>query len=494
MKIKRCLKLLHLLMFMAVLNNLSYGQTAAFTPDAKTDSAWIAQSIITANKLHAANLDTNGQGHGAWIDGKVLYCPDGSLRATQLTAGPRTFTTALQFSYQGKIFQQDLSYHDDFSGYTLNSIQKLPGEKPAYLFLFVSVQDTVGDGHDWLAEFKQSGVPRDTDFNHIKDVHYVAAAFRLEKDSLFETTFPLTVAQQADTANLIASKSFGFDADIKQEKDAPRPFLKYDPLTHKLSFFDIEYRYNEASEPLFQMDVESAAFKYKDTSFVLAEDTTYQYPSLESLTKILARHNYRAGKYLIKAWGTKTYEDFSGDVFPVLTVKYKIGADTLTSYDDSGYDGSEEVNIKPDYRIQPNSSLILLLENETNYHAPGMCGAADYFDSYFWLIDHRKSPQQLFSFSWGSCSSAITYTYTQKGKEISGSFYVSHPFAKDEIAPDIRFENSYWKDSSTYVLVFNDQEDAFSRSFYLHFSAADKEVPVRLLAGQLHRVRKKAGQ
>lgn len=485
------IKLLSLIAFIIILNFKSYAQNASFTPDAKKDSAWIAQSVIAANKLHPANLDSNGRGHGAWIDGKVLYCPDGSLKATQLTAGPGSFTTALQFIYQGKVFQQDLSYHDDFSGYTLNSIHKLPGEKPAYLFLFLSVQDTVGDGHDWLAEFKQPDVPRDTDFNHVKDVHYVAAAFRFEKDSLFETTFPLTVAQQADTANLIASKSFGFDADIKQEKDAPRPFMKYDSLTHKLSFLDIEYKYNEASEALFQMDVESAAFKYKDTSFVLAEDTTYQYPSLESLTKILARDNYKAGKYLIKAWATKTYEDFTGDVFPVLTIKYKIRADTLTSYNDSGYDGSEKVDVKPEYRIQPNASLILLLTDETNNHAPGMCGAADYTDSRFWLIDNNKHPQQLFSFSYGSCSSAITYTYTQNGKEISGSCYVSHPFDKEEIAPDISFENSYWKDSSTYVFVFNDQEGAFSRNFYLHFNAADKKAPVKLVAGKLHRVKKK---
>jgi hypothetical protein len=494
MKIITRLKLLNLLVFIVLLNNLAHGQNTSFVSDTKKDSAWIAQSVIAANKLHAANLDSSGRGHAAWIDGKVLFCPDGTLKATQLTAGPGAFTTVLQFSYQGQVFQQDLSYHDYFSNYTINSIHKLPGEKPAYLFLLSSIEDTAGYEHDWLADFKQSGFPKDTDFNHIKSIHYVAAAFRFEKDSLFETTFPLTTAQEADTANLISSKSFGFDADIYQEKDAPRPFMSYDSLTHKLSFLDIEHKFNEANEALFQMDVESAAFKYKDTSFVLAEDTTYLYPSLESLTKIIAHHNYKAGKYLIKAVATKTYEDFSGDVFPVLTIKYKIGADTLTSYDDSGYDGSEKVNIKPEYRIQPNSSLILLLTDETNNHAPGMCGAADYTDSRFWLIDRHKSPQQLFSFSSGSCSSAITYTYTQNEKEISGSFYVTHPFGDDEINPDISFENSHWKDSSTYVFVFNDEEGAFSRNFYLHFNSADKKAPVRLVAGKLHRVKKQEAQ
>lgn len=348
------------------------------------DSTWIAQSIVAANKLHPAYRDTNGIGHDQWVSGKVLYSPDGLLKATQVTAGPRTFTTTMQFSYHGKVFQQDLNYNTDFSSYALNSIHKLPGDKPAYLFLLSSIEDTVGYEHDWLADFKTQGFPVDSDFNYIKTVAYVASAFRLENDSLFETTFPLTTSQEADTTDtadtvnitgLVNSKSYGFTSVIKHSAKSPKPFLKYDPATHMLRFLGNTSKENDSyadAEPYF-LTVESGTFEYKDTSFVLANDTSYVYPRLDS-DETIAHRNYKASKYIIKAVATKSYHDFGHEILPVLTIKYTIGADTLTSYDDSGYDGNTKIDPTPEYRTQPNSSLILLLTDNTNGHGPGMCG------------------------------------------------------------------------------------------------------------------------
>lgn len=483
------LKLLNLIVLFVILNDWALGQSRYFVPDAKKDSVWVQEAI--ANKMHPINIGTSGRGPGDWIDGKVLYSPDGLLKATQLTAGPRIFTTIIQFSHYGKVFQQDLNYNTDFSSYTLNSIHKLPGDKPAYLFLLSSIQDTAGYEHDWLADFKTRGVPADSDFNHIKTVSYVASAFRLEHDSLFETSFPLTKSQAADTANLENSKSFGFISDIKHSAKSPKPFLKYDRASHMLRFLSNSSRENDSeayAEPNF-LTVESGNFEYKDTSFVLANDTSYVYPLLDS-DETVAHQNYKAGKYIIKAVTTKSYHDFGNDIFPVLTIKYAIGADTLASYNDSGYDEGTKIDPTPEYRIQANSSLILLLTDNTSDHRPGMCGSATYTNSYFWLIEHNKHPQRLFSFSYGSCSSDITYTFTRNRKEISGKFYLAKPSDNR----DLSFVNSYWKNRSTYVFELNDSEANLLRYFYLHFNPINKKSPVTLTAGTLHRLKTQVSQ
>ncbi len=494
MKIPGQLKLLNLIVFLIVLSSKVFGQNASFIPDPKKDSIWIQQSLIIANNLHPILLDSSGSMRGRWIGGKILYSPDGLLRATQLIGDYNTFITTIEYVYHHKIFKQDLGYKSDFSSYALTGIYKLPDKSPAYLFLLSEIENVPDYEHDRLNDFlKISNSPSDTAFRHIKRLTYVASALRLDRDTLFETTFPLTTSQAADTANLENSKSYGFTSDIKQSEQSPRPFLKYDSLTHMLNFLDVSYKRDadESTDTSFFMVVESGAFQYRDTSFVLANDTSYYYPSLQSLNKILARKSYQAGKYTIKAEADESYEDFGeGGIWSVLTMKYKIGNQTLTCINNDGYDEKDE-DLTPDYKLQNNSSLILLLTDLTNGHGPGMCGAADYIDSHFWLIDNNnKPPQQLFSFSSGSCSPSVTYTFTQNGKEISGNFYLTDSSDKE----DINFEDSYWKNNSTYIFVISNAETNLSRNFYLHFNALNKKAPVRLTAGKLYKAKKQASQ
>jgi hypothetical protein len=300
-------------------------------------------------------------------------------------------------------------------------------------------------------------------------------------------TFPLTTSQAADTASLDGSKSYGFTSDVKHSAKSPKPFLKYDPVTHMLNFLDISYKRDadESTDTSSFMVVESGAFQYRDTSFVLVNDTSYYYPSLES-TKTIAHRNYKAGKYIIKAVATESYEDFGeGGIWSVLTMKYEIGNQTLTCINNDGYNEKDE-DLTPDYKLQNNSSLILLLTDLTNGHGPGMCGAADYIDSHFWLINsNNKPPQQLFSFSHGSCSYDVKYTFMKNGEETSGNFYVINK--SDE--GNVSFEDSYWKNNSTYVVVVSSTETNLSRNFYLHFDVLNKKAPVTIQAGKLHKTK-----
>lgn len=500
MKKPGLLKLLNLIALLLFLTPEVFGQKGVLKSDAKKDSAWIAQSIINVNKP-VTHKDTNQITH-TWVGGKVLYCADGSLKATQLTAAPDTFITTLQYFYHGKLVEQRFDY-TDLANYKLNKIYRLPGKEPSYLFLLSKTEDKPDYEHDWLKDFNNlASLPNDTDFNHIKRISYAAVVLRLKKDSLVEVNFPPSSppdntdnTDMADTMPADSSgttitttavsdtNSFGFTSDIRQGKKYPRPFLKYDTLANKLRFLNIYNKQddddnNNSASPF--LTVESGAYQYKDTSFVLLNDTSYYCPSIKSLTKTLARHNYKAGKYTIKAEAIEGYEEeYGGLIQPTLTKQYRIGTQTLTAFNNDEWD---KIDLKPDYRIQKNSSLILLLEDATSGHSPGMCGAATYNDLDFWLVD-GKSSAQLFSFSYSSCTVDLNYTFSRNGKEITGKFYLIDPDDSNRY----EFDDTYWKDNSTYVFVISDSEQGLARKFYLYFNVLDKKNPVRLKAGKLYR-------
>ena len=324
---------------------------------------------------------------------------------------------------------------------------------------------------------------------------------RLKKDSLIEVRFPPSTTDNGDdrvanatdladsiytvnTTTIVDTNSFGFTSYIKQTGKSLKPFLKYDTLTHKLSFLNVYCKQddddNDCTDPF--LNVKSGTYQYKDTAFVLSNDTTYYYPALRELDKTVARRNYKAGKYIIKAEAIEGYEEeYGGTVQQTLTKKYHIGTQTLTAFNNEEWD---KIDLKPDYHLQKNASLILLLEDETNGYAPGACGSGSHFDSYFWLVD-GKSSKQLFSFSTSTCSSDINYTFKQNEEKIAGKFYLIDPSDKEDFG--FQFDGSYWKDNSTYIFVISDNEKSLSRNFYLHFNVSNKKNPIRLKAGKLYK-------
>jgi len=495
-------KPLNLTALLVVLSLSVFGQNSPLIPDARKDSVWIEHLLNSANQLHPIHQDSNSTVPLPWISGKVIYSEDNSSRTAQLfgisDTGYPVFTTSIQYVYQGKIVEQDLYSESDkvsFRDYTLRKIYRLPDKMPAYVFLFADIKNAPGYNHDTFEEaFRDISSPNDTDYNHIRRITCSAAALRLEKDSLVELTFPPSAedaenAQEPDTAN---EKPISFTSDINHTKKFPKPFIRYDTLKHALSFLDIycdgdnndNYETNAASCTSDYMDVNAGTYLYKDTAFVLTSDSSYYYPALASLDTTVAAHKYVVGKYTIKATAVAGYEAFYNTVYGTITRNYKIGTQTLSSIDNDGSD--EKTDLKPDCRLQKNGSLILILTDQTNNHGPGACGSASYSDSYFWLVNN-KSSRKLFSYAYTTCAPTLTYTFTKDKKEISGNFYVSDT----SDTQNIMFENAYWKNNSTYVVVVADGSDAtnLTRNFYVHFNLMNKNAPVTLKAGKLYKAK-----
>jgi hypothetical protein len=492
MKITGLLKILNLVAPLFILSLNVFGQNTSFKPDVNKDAAWIEQSLIKANQQDITNKDTSLLVH-KWLNGKVLYCSDGSLKATQLIANPDTFTTTIQYSYLDKVFEQHLDY-TDLSSYSLNKIYRLPDKEPSYLFLLSKIENEADYEQEWLKDFYRiSTLFTDIDFKHVKKLTYVAVALRFKKDSLVEVKFPSAdsdgdvaannndLTDTINTTTIADTNSFGFTSLIKQSGKHLRPYLKYDTLKHTLKFLNVYCKQDddnsECTHPF--LTVESGTYQYKDEAFALLNDTSYYYPSLPELDKVTARQNYKTGKYIIKARTIEGYEEeYGGVVGNTLTREYKIGAQTLTTFNNDGW---EKTDLKPDCRLQKKGSLILLLEDATNDHRPGVCGSGSHFDSYFWLVD-GKSSVKLFSFSTSSCSFDVDYAFKQNGEEISGKLYLTASSNNQ----DCEFD-SYWKNSSTYVLTVSDSEKSLARNFYVFFNAADKKNPVKLTAGNLYK-------
>lgn len=451
--------------------------------NAKRDSALIAQALTEANKQQGI------KGNHKWLSGKALQSTDGLLQAIQLIATPDTFTTTLQYNYHGKILQQNLD-NTDISENSLDKVYRLPGKEPAYLFLLSKIEYKPYCGKDWLTDFKGASNLNDAKtLNLIKTINYAAVMLRLEKNGFVEVPIHAPVADDVDPDQAEAppsensaatdTNSFSFISDIRGGK-YPKPYLSYDTIKHTLSFLNI-YNINDddMSDSIFY-NVEPGVYQYKNNVFDLIKDTTYYYPSLQSLTKIVAQQNYQAGKYLIRAKAIEGYEEGYGRrIHAILTNEYRIGTQTLT---ESNNEETDSVNLRPSYRVQNNSSLVMLLMDDHNNYAPGMCGSGSYYDYYFWLVDD-KSSKQLFSFSNSSCTNRVDFTFTQDGKETSGSFYLEKK-ADNDGASYFAFD-SFWKDNSTYVFVTSDPEKGISRSFYLHFDLLDKKNPAKLTIGEL---------
>jgi|GEM_PF-2666838 len=479
-----------------------FGQNSPLVPDAKKDSIWIEQLLKTANQLHPIHQDSNSTASLRWISGKVIYSEDNSSRTAQLfgisDTGYPVFTASTQYIYNGKVVEQDLYSETDklnFRNNILRKIYRLPDKMPAYVFLFADIKNTPGYNQGTFEEaFSDISSPRDTDYNHIKRITYSAAALRLEKDSLIELTFP-PYAEDTDNGeepDTVSDKSISFTSDINHTKNFPKPFIRYDTLKHALNFLDIycdgdnnnNYETNAAGCTTDFMNVHLGTYVYKDTAFVLTCDSSYYYPALASLDTIVARHKYIVGKYIINATAVSGYEEFYKTVYGTLTLNYKIGTQTLYSINNDGSDEDAKPVLKPDCRLQKNGSLVLILTDQTNNHGPGACGSASYSDSYFWLVNNNSS-RKLFSYSYTTCNPTLTYTFTKGKKEISGKFYVSDTSDTESII----FENSYWKNNSTYVIVVADSSDAtnFARNFYLHFNLQNKNAQVTLKAGKLYK-------
>lgn len=484
-----------LTLFMLILCCNAFAQYGVIRPHAKKDSAWLNNLLLKIN-THPVTAKDSTVNYVKWQKGKIYYSPDSLLRVAQFIGGlddrnAAFYTAVIQYKYENRVIEREFDDNDanfDFRNYPITHVYKLPGKLPSYLILSREIE-MVGDDHsDHIAEFTASANRASTiDFTQVKSITNAVSTIRLGKDSLIEVAFPPDIDEtddysqsQQDTSN---GKSFTFISDIKQGKRYPRPFLKYNPVSHQLSFQDIDCKndsYGDDSTNPY-LSVDAGTYEYRDTSFVLIKDTSYYYPALASIKIIVAKQNYKVGPYLIKAKAIKGYKEVGEGILPILTTEYKINSKTITS---ENYESEATADLKPDCKLQKNFSLIVLSTDITTPNHRGQCGGADYEDSHFTLVTKNTS-KSIFSFSSSSCDTYTTYSYRDGKTEKTGKLYLTSPAVEDENA---EVERSYWKDASTYV--FQVTGDSTARNFYVYFDSRNPNSPVRLTAGKLYSYKK----
>ena len=483
-----------------------YSQTDISQVGKQSDAAWIRQLIENQNKQQAAaaKKDTLSQ-YVEWTSGRVVYSPDSCLRIAQLSgrfpySKKINYITSVQFVSQHRALELKLTadtVNYTFRDYPISNIYKLPSPKGTYLIIATKT-DTLPKA----ALHQADGTPitrpasQDSVYNQIG---VVASVVHVVKDSIAEIGFETGGDNdRRPLSEIISGNSLSADLNtyLSATKDIPRPFIKYDPVKNELSFLTLYASEDDdgdndgrgSSDPF--LSVYSGVFKYKDSLFTLTRDSSYYYPSLKSFDKIIAVKNFSTGNYITKAKATSKYEEVGEGVLSVVQVDYAVQSQNL-SYVDEINDNPVKPDIKPDFKVQKDGSLIFLITDSTTPNHGGACGGCEYFDSGFWLIK-PNSKKLIFSFSSSSGNNYTTYTYNDGKSEKSGRFYLENKRQEDADKWKMSVDSTYWKDGSTYV--FRVSDDTLARNFYVHFVTVNNKTIAKLTVSKLLRKKRKYAQ
>ena len=168
-------------------------------------------------------------------------------------------------------------------------------------------------------------------------------------------------------------------------------------------------------------------------------------------------------------------------------VDYFVQSQSIGYIDNLAEDSITKNDLKPDYKVQQDGSLIFLVTDATTPNHGGRCGACEYLDSEFWLIKKNRK-KSLFSFSSNLGDAYTTYDYFDGKSDKSGRFYVESE--SDENQSFLTVDRTYWQNNSTYVIRVSDDDDS-TRNFYIHFVTINSKTIAKLLAGKLRH--KKSG-
>ncbi len=161
-------------------------------------------------------------------------------------------------------------------------------------------------------------------------------------------------------------------------------------------------------------------------------------------------------------------------------VDYYINSQTIGFIDNVGEDSITKNNLKPDYKVQKDGSLIFLVTDFTTPNHSGQCGACESEDSEFWLIK-KNSKKSLFTLSSNLGMGYTEYAYFDGKSEKSGRLYVESE--SDENPSFLTLERTYWQNNSTYVISVSNDDS--SRNFYIRFVTINKKTFAKLVPGKL---------
>lgn len=470
-------------------------QFKPFKPNEKKDSIWIKKLLKTETGRQPAIMTKK------WTDGKVLYSPDNCLKIGQIVRRDIIsgqiifFRNIIQYMYKGRIIEKYLSELSESDGYyisyfTIKNIYKLPSKNNSYLIIGTRITKSYNGTYDWLGNFlSQLTDSTEQDTYGANTIDYRASMFTLGKDSIRKGVFKADM----DNFNSIGGVDFssGFESNeitistlIKTNDDCQEPFLKYDSLKNQLIFQSLKCQdgntYSECTSPYLIID--SGTFEFRDSAFVLIENDSRYCPPLKTIPDTIATNEYKVGNYKIKAIATKKDEEVGeGGIYPILTVQYKIGTQTV-EYVNYEYNAEEVLDLTPDCKIQNDSSIFFLTTDITNDYRRGACGSCTYWYSHFWIVGTNYT-KDLFSFSSNSGLGFTTYEFND-GKSF-GHFYLENDSTEEWEA---QIDSSYWKNSSTYVFHVSNLE--FARNFYVHFDTRKENPTAKLEIGELIRTKR----
>ncbi|MCX6259116.1 MAG: hypothetical protein NTW49_14625 [Bacteroidia bacterium] len=348
-------------------------------------------------------------------------------------------------------------------------IYKMPSKKPSFLII-------------------GSAYPNSNKFD---DYDRIASLLILDNGKLRQGTFQgnLDLFYSAEDIGLSSDfdKAEVFRSIIKTEQKCPEPFIKYDILSNSINFLNLDCEDNYINRYCKSpyLKVISGTFEFRDSAFFLIKDSTWFYPSLESLTDTLKVKEYKIGNYDIKAIATEKYEVVGEGVLPILTVNYQINSQTI------GYVLYEKIdknklNLLPDCRLQKDSSLIFLITNITNNNQRGMCGGCFYNTSEFWILRNNYS-KKIFSFFSNEGSPFTTYEYPYDKSLQTGKFYLQKDSTNEENEWETDVDSLYWKNDSTYACRISG--DHLFRNFYVHFDTGNNKAVAKLEVGELLKIK-----
>lgn len=359
-----------------LLSNFAFGQYKPFVPDSAFDNEWVKQ-LFNSEHLEISNSDSNEY---EWIYGKVFYSPDNYIRIAQIAAIHKktdilVIESTLQYNLDGKLIEKKLGIENETQQIPIRQIHKLTGTKPTYL-----IMGSMGNFHDKydslgkpLAIYNTSNSEVD-DVYGLKEITYGAYLLTLNKDSVFQIDF----VENEDYLSYRFSLLLGgleINSMPKISEKCPEPFLKYDSLKKELSY---QLIYDSENDCLSNEDcnygilgINTGVFSYQDSVFVLVENKQEYFPPLESTADTIIK-KYKIGYYQFKATAIKKYAEVGEGILQILEVNYTVNGQKMEFINQVDFEFNNKMNLKPDCKIQSDSSLIILLTSNTTRNMPGM--------------------------------------------------------------------------------------------------------------------------
>jgi len=457
------------------------------TIDSSTQEIWpmLSQSII-----NYGNIDTDSIYNQ---NNDIIAKADTVIQEKLATVEPDEENTSANLLQNNKLEEQQIISID--SSGSVDSVI----EKPVQIAGYIEVHSS--DTNDISVDFpiivdpdnpeSQNNIPQSYEPSEENTTYFYTSAIVLKNDSLLPMLFEQVDErnkdtwqyQQSEDTGSVYDNYFSFLSKIRPSTVFPKPYLSYDENKRQIQYLYLKcpesIEVNYCNSPFLTMFKGILQFNDADTSFELISDTSQYIPSLESFTKIIAKRNFKIGNYNINATLIEKKVDNGNDIYTNHTVIYEIGSQRV-EYDDEYIDSTM---LKPNCRVQPDSSLLFVYSSTGNGHSPGDCGSCDYSESEILLIT-KNSKKTIFSYSLNPRPMTTSYEYVdQKGKTCSGVFFVKNR-STDEDMPQVDSEG--WTDNSTYMFhVTSNENEDHSRNYFVHFITKNGKTYPKLKKGKL---------